>query len=130
MVEAAGVEPLYSIHFKQLVDFKNGKKALKSMICKSAVQTLYKNLTECHELPTAARASKHPTANSRKPGRMITARQGVADDMRLNPGNPALLTESFEAFQTTAAAVIHSALEPSTGRYRPTKARTRTAQTN
>ena len=68
VVEAAGVEPLYSIHSKQLVDFRNGEKFLKSMICKSTVQTLYKNLTECYELQTAARASRHPLPNSKTHG--------------------------------------------------------------
>ena len=111
MVEAAGVEPLYGIHSKQLVDFRNGKKFLKSMICKSTVQTLYKNLTECHELQTAARASKHPLANSNIHCGSSWLRQGAVDDTRLHYGNPALLTESLENIRTPAAAGIHSALE-------------------
>ena len=92
MVEAAGVEPLYSIHSRQVVHFRNGKKSLKSMICKSTVQTLYKNLRECQESQTATRASKHLTCELKKPtaddNRLD---KGPADDMRLvsrQPGTP------------------------------------------
>ena len=49
MVEAAGVEPYPSIDSTELVDFRNGRKSKNDMISKSAVQTLYKNLTDCHE---------------------------------------------------------------------------------
>jgi hypothetical protein len=49
LVEAAGVEPDHCIDSTELVDFRNGRKSKNDMISKSAVQTLYKNLTDCHE---------------------------------------------------------------------------------
>ena len=49
MVEAAGVEPMASIDYRQLIDFAFATESPKAMIANSAVQTLYKNLNEIHE---------------------------------------------------------------------------------
>ena len=49
MVEAVGVEPDPSVDSTELVHFRSDRKSKNDMISKFAVQTLYKNLTDCHE---------------------------------------------------------------------------------
>jgi len=71
MVEAVGVEPNHCIDSTELVDFRNGRKSKNDMISKSAVQTLYKNLTECHEC-------------QRGSSRRIPAHYGHAKKVRLS----------------------------------------------
>jgi hypothetical protein len=50
MVEAAGVEPEFSVENTQLTDSQYARNAQNDMISKSTVQMLYKHLPEFPEL--------------------------------------------------------------------------------